>query len=43
MPLGWLAAHSKVRLPLHDAALTAKRLNAVSRPRNTASSYRSSC
>jgi len=43
MPRGWLAAHSKVRLPLHDAALTAKRLNAVSRPRNTASSYRSSC
>lgn len=38
MPLGWLAVHSKVRLPLHDAALTAKRLNAVSRPRNTASS-----
>ena len=42
MPRGWLAVHSKVRLPLHDAALTAKRLNTVSRPRNTASSYRSS-
>lgn len=38
MPLGWLAAHSKVRLPLHGAVPTAKRLNAVSRPRNTASS-----
>lgn len=38
MPRGWLAAHSKVRLPLHDAALTTKRLKAVSRPRNSASS-----
>ena len=42
MPRGWLAAHSKVRQPLHDATLTAKRLNAVSRPRNIAS-YCSSC
>lgn len=38
MPRGWLAAHSKVRQPLHGAALTAKRLKAVSRHRNTASS-----
>ena len=42
MPRGWLAGHSKVRLPLHDAALTAKHLNAVNRPRNIAS-YCSSC